>query len=266
MPAFPLAHETDLKARALFVGERIDLRALETTSRLATSPLTLSVRNSGCAVLFRYGAVVLFNVDPIEEVAFLDYLKKWLVQPFDPPETEEVEVRIDPNAKEEAQGGTIFLGESSVERVQLIAEILAKSVVLARYETRMAQSFDRIEPLATSLEQTGRYGQSARELLRHIGGTLLSLHKMVGRVEVVEKPELLWEHPELGRFYAHLEDEYEVQERHRALEQKLELVSRTAETVLNLLQNRRSLRVEWYILVLIVVEIFLTVYEMFVKK
>lgn len=87
---------------------------------------------------------------------------------------------------------------------------------------------------------------------------------MVGRVEVAEKPDLLWDHPQLERVYARLLDEYELSERHRALGRKLELISRTAETVLELLQNRRSLRVEWYIVILIVVEILLTLYEMFV--
>ncbi|MBB5347403.1 putative Rmd1/YagE family protein [Desulfoprunum benzoelyticum] len=39
-------------------------------------------------------------------------------------------------------------------------------------------------------------------------------------------------------------------------------MSRTAETLFGLLQNKRSLRVEWYILLLIVIEILLTLYEM----
>jgi uncharacterized Rmd1/YagE family protein len=47
-----------------------------------------------------------------------------------------------------------------------------------------------------------------------------------------------------------------------ALERKLELVSRTAETLLDLLQDKRTLRVEWYIVILIVVEIVLTLYEL----
>ena len=44
---------------------------------------------------------------------------------------------------------------------------------------------------------------------------------------------------------------------------KLELIGDTAQTLLDLLQNRRSLRVEWYIVILIVVEIVLTLYELF---
>jgi uncharacterized Rmd1/YagE family protein len=46
-----------------------------------------------------------------------------------------------------------------------------------------------------------------------------------------------------------------------ALERKLDLVSHTAQTVLEVLQNRRSLRLEWYVVLLILVEIFLSVVQ-----
>ncbi len=42
------------------------------------------------------------------------------------------------------------------------------------------------------------------------------------------------------------------------------MLGTTAETLLDLLQNRRTLRVEWYIVILSVVEIELTLYELFI--
>jgi uncharacterized Rmd1/YagE family protein len=90
-------------------------------------------------------------------------------------------------------------------------------------------------------------------------------HKMVGRVEVSEKPDLLWERPDLERLYLQLEDEFELSERHTALERKLDLIHATATTALEMVRDRRSLRVEWYITVLIVVEIALTLYELAVR-
>jgi uncharacterized Rmd1/YagE family protein len=50
-----------------------------------------------------------------------------------------------------------------------------------------------------------------------------------------------------------------------ALERKLQVISNTAETLLDLLQTQQSQRVEWYIVILIVVEIALTLYELFVS-
>jgi uncharacterized Rmd1/YagE family protein len=65
--------------------------------------------------------------------------------------------------------------------------------------------------------------------------------------------------------YVRLESEFELRERQLALERKLEVIGRTAQTVLDLLQARRSLRVEWYIVILIVMELLLSLYEQFFK-
>ena len=259
------AGKINIKARALFIGERIDLRALETTHRLAMAPMAVSAGTEGCAVLFRYGVVVLFSLTPLEEVAFLKHIEPLLGERFPRAEMEEVEIALDPGMGERVDNGIIYLHEFSIERLQIVADILAKSVVLAYHEASVARVFDKIEPLAVGLQQEGRGWRKSEELIRYIGGALLVDHKMVGRVEVGEKPELLWERPELERLYARLEDEYEIRERHLALERKLGLVSRTAETLLDLLQHHRSLRVEWYIVILIVLEILLTLYQMFVS-
>ena len=83
---------------------------------------------------------------------------------------------------------------------------------------------------------------------------------MVGRVETGEKPEVLWDHPALERLYVRLADEYELRERDRALDRKLEVISRNVETLLDLVQQSRNLRVEWYIVALIVAELVLSIY------
>jgi uncharacterized Rmd1/YagE family protein len=262
-PRLPLAGRTSIQGRALFLGERLDLRPLQNVGPLAAAPLTLAVREQGCAVLFRYGVAVLFDVPPIEEVAFLASLRPLLTQPFEQPDIEEVEIHVRAEERDKIQGGTIFLQTPSVERLQLVAEALARSVVLERYERNVDREFDRIEPLAVGLRGRRFAHALARDLLQHIGSALLSQQRMVGKVALSEKPELLWDHPGLERFYARLEDEYEIRERHLVLEQKMEVIARTAQTVLGLLHARRSLRVEWYIVILIVVEILLTLYELF---
>lgn len=263
MPEFSFSEKVRFKATAILVGERIDLRTLENLDKLASVPFTVAVRDGGMAVLFRYGAVVLFDVDSLEQAEFLNRLSSMVSQSYAKPELETVEIRIDAEGREGMDGNTIVLQDASVERLQLVADILGKSVALAQYESELTRSFDRIEPFAVNLVQKGRISRRANELLRHIGGALLSEQKMAGRVEISDKPDLLWERPELERLFNRLSDEFEIRERHLALERKLKLIARTAQTVHSFLQERRSLRVEWYIVILIVVEILLTLYELF---
>lgn len=246
--------------RAKYIGERIDLRALETTQRIAPSPLVVAAGSHGCAVLFRYGVVVLFNLPPVEEVAFLEGIRRYIGGEFTTSESEDVFLILDDSESELVDSSGVHVKSYSLERVQLLADVLAKSTVLAFYERNTATIFDQVEPLAVDLMQGGRSRFSNRELLRQMGSILLTHHKMVGRVEVRDKPEVLWDHRDLERLYARLIDEYEINERHAALDRKLQLIAQTAETLVELMRHRSTLRVEWYIVILIVVEIVLMLF------
>jgi uncharacterized Rmd1/YagE family protein len=129
----------------------------------------------------------------------------------------------------------------------------------------VAAIFDRIERLASDLQHGARRPSHGRELLRQIGDVLLTQTQTVGRVEVTEKPEMVWDDAELDRLYERLSAEYELRDRDLALGRKLDLISRTAQTYLDLLQNRQSLRVEWYIVILILVEIVLLIYDLYMR-
>jgi uncharacterized Rmd1/YagE family protein len=84
---------------------------------------------------------------------------------------------------------------------------------------------------------------------------------MVGRAQIGEKPDLLWDHPELERLYARLEDEFELDERARAIDRKLDALGDAADILLNLVQEKRAVRMELAIIALIAFEIVLTLYE-----
>ena len=95
-------------------------------------------------------------------------------------------------------------------------------------EKRAAGAFDRIEPLAERMQSGGHLPKQANDLLCHIGEILQIQHRMVGRAQVGEKPDILWDHPELDRLWQRLENEYELGERQVVLERKLDLISGTA--------------------------------------
>jgi uncharacterized Rmd1/YagE family protein len=250
-----------VSVRALLLGERIDTKGLEAAQRLATNPLLISAGPEQHAALFRYGVVVLFGVNPLQEVTFVDQLQRLVGQAYVKRETEETRLRVDAAGEERVEGGEIVVHEASIETLQVVADVLAKSVVLGYYEASLAAAFDAVEPFALGLIRKGGKAPRDRELLRYIGETLITQHKMVARVEVGEKPDVLWEQPALSRLFARLEDEYELSERRLAIDRKLELISRTVSTLVELLQNKRALRVEWYIVILIVMELVLSLYQ-----
>ncbi len=248
------------EVRAVHVGERIDVKGVD--PRLSPQlPVMIEVAPAGYAVLLRAGAVVLFGVDPIQQERFIADLGARVQGRYQRIETERATVRLG-----EADGiepDAILLKDLSIEKLQVIAEILGKSVVLARYELDIADAFNKIEPLAQQMSTSRRsLPFNHGDLVRTIGQALLVEQELVGRAEILEKPDLLWDRPDLDRFYARLEDEYEIKERQAALDVKLGVVSKAAQTMLDLAQAKRSLNVEYYILGLIVFEVALAIFQL----
>jgi uncharacterized Rmd1/YagE family protein len=264
-PTTRLPKDKPISVRACFIGERLHLRGLYEPPMTLLGPLVTPAGEAGLAVLLRYGAIVLFNLTEQEQKNYLKELRPRIESPLRKMETEDAQLYLAGKQPEGITPEGVGVNDYSLARIQVVAIALARSVALAYYENAMASAFDLIEPLARGLEKPGGGAKRLRELLRHIGGTLLVQHKMIGRVGIQDKPDLLWDHPELERLYLHLENEYELHERNTVLERKLALINRTAETSVNLLQNRSMMRVEWYIVILIVFEVLLYVYDIWKK-
>lgn len=150
------------QARAIYTGERLDLRAIEASSRLAVAPTVVRAGAAGVAVLFRYGAIVLYNVAPLKELAFREQLKPFVVSPVEQGETEETLVHVRAEQEERPVDNTVSMKAVTLAHLQCLADALAKSVVLGHTEASMARVFDGIEPLSKELEEHGTIRQRSR--------------------------------------------------------------------------------------------------------
>jgi uncharacterized Rmd1/YagE family protein len=216
----------------------------------------------GVAVLFRYGVVVLFGVSLQSESNFLNKINKLLTNPYSSPEIETIEIHS-ARSSIGVQSGAVSLDEISLEKLQVIADALSKNLVLSLYEKNVANEFDKIEPLAQELATLGRVSGGSKNLLSKIGHMLLIQHRMVGRAEIGDKPETLWDFPHLGGLYASLADEFELEERQSALDRKLGLISDTAQTLADVWDNKQLHKLEWYVIGLILFEILLSLHDRF---
>lgn len=251
------------KIRALLLGDRIDTSGLERTDVLASAPLTFRAGHEGLVTVFRYGVVVLFSLSVLEEDEVLRGLRARVVRPIELREDETALIEIAPDKEEQIlPGGPILLKAITPEHMVVIADALAKSVVLARDEREVSSVIEVIEPFARQLAEQGRTPGGRRAILKHIGNALLVQHRVSGRVAVAEKPDAVWDRPDLERLYARLQDEYELKERADALSRKLTVISDTAEVLTDMIDTKRSLRLEAIIVILILFEIVITIFQL----
>lgn len=249
-----------LVARALQLAERIDLKGLERPDQFSSNPLAFKA-GGGTAVLFRFGAAVFVGMNPVEEEAIIRGLDGRLVEPLSERDSETVHLLVRPDGEDQPlANGALSLKDEAPERLLLVAEALAMSVALAYDERRIAQAFDRVVPIAASLKQRRLLSGSQGDLVEQIGEALLIQQRLAGRVELADRPDVLWDHPELERLWGKLTDEYDLGPRARAVGQKLEVIRETADTMADLLSTRTSHRLEWYIIILICLELLIGLY------
>lgn len=254
-----------ISAHALQIGDRINTAGFEGTV-LSTTPLAVRVGANGLAVVFRYGVVVLLGLSADEETEFLERLHQRTFGKITPYEEEWAKVQVARESEEPIPaGGPIPVREMSLERLLVVSDTLAKSVVLARDEKEVTNVFDVIEPFSRELAQAGKTSKSRTDLLKLLGNALLVQTRMSGRVAAAEKPDVLWDRPDLERLYSRLEDEYELSERVETLNRKLAVIADTATTLADIVQAKRSLRLEMIVIYLIAFEILVTAYEIFTR-
>ncbi len=261
-----ISNSTAIPVRAIQLGERIELKGLERPDSFSSDPLAFRTQSGGSVMLFKSGAAVFVGLTPIEEDDLIRGLGERIGDALAEPETEHAQLVIKPGDDELlSSSGAIQLKTADPNRLLLVSEVLAVSVALAWDERRIAKAFERITPVAEQLKSGKLPSAPQPAQLEQIGEALSIQQRMASRVDLDEKPDVLWDHPELERFWAKLVDEYDLPQRARAIDRKLAVIRETSDTIVDLIATRTSHKLEWYIIALIAFEICLSLYDRFWK-
>jgi len=243
---------------ARLLGARIDTRAFR-----ENEPASVLARLAGPTIVFRDGVVVGIGEDRAAMDALDAALAPRVVDPFAEPEREVASlVVLGAGGDSIGPDGSIQLADESAERVLLAGIVLARSVMLSRDEGLVGGAFERISPLVSELSEDGRTRLPIRQAMRLVGTALAARHRIMGTASANDRPDLLWDHPELDRLYARLEDEYELDERAEVLERKFTALGDVTEVLLDIVRDKRAFRLELAIIALIAFEIVLSLVAM----
>jgi uncharacterized Rmd1/YagE family protein len=254
---------TRVTARALLLGDRIDTAGLERSDMISATPLAFRAGANGFVALYRFGVAVMIGLSPLEEDEVLGQIKLRLSGPHEHIDDETAVLEVSPELNDKIPpGGAILMKDLSPQRLLVVADVLAKSVSLGRDERAVNAVFDIIEPFAAELAQRGKPPWRRRAMLKLIGQTLLAQHRVSGRVAVGDKPDVLWDRPDLERLYTKLEDEYELQERGETVKHKLDTIVETTRTLTDMIDANVATRLEATIVILIVAEILISIVQL----
>lgn len=248
--------------KAINIANRLRTRLLSEKNVIGRHPLTIELSPNEKVVVFRYGVIVFIDCQPETEKKFLSEIEPLLEEKLTNGNEEQTSCTVSTEIEEGgSKNNSIYLHDLSILKIQLVAEVLARHVMLEYFESTIGENFDEVENFGKILTGGSYRLLNTAKLLKMIGFILASKSKMLGRLQLAEKPDLIWDFPEIEKIYHKLDSEFELRERYLAIDEKLSLISDTATTILDVVFQKRGLKLEWIIIILILFEIVLTLSE-----
>lgn len=213
------------------------------------------------AVVFAFGVVVLYDFPETEATTLLKRLSTHGIEPATTFEMEEYKVVIDPEQKISAEFEHVVLPKFDINILYVVAEVLAQSVAIEHVEKKVVDIVNRFERVTAGLEHGGKIQARSSEVLRTIGAGRSITQYVLSQLSLLDKPDSTWEDRDVETTFTSMRKMFELEDRFRAIEFRLDFIQGTSELVLDLLQNKRSVNQEWAIIYLFIIDLILVVYE-----
>lgn len=216
--------------------------------------------------IYRFGSVIFFNVEPSRQGMIIEKIKMVVGQKPDMLTSEEFTVEVRPEDKSGVGFERAVLDKLTLERIDLMALILAQSTALEYFEIKVDDLLRQTGDIGQSLRQRGRLLRGGSEIKKFIGHCITTKQELVASLYLLDKPDEIWNDQSLDSLYREAVDMFELKDRYKTLDYKLRMIQENLELISNLLQHRNANSLEWAIIILIAVEIVLFVFQLFVLK
>jgi uncharacterized Rmd1/YagE family protein len=123
------------------------------------------------------------------------------------------------------------------------------------FEKSVAKTIERTHHLQEELGLTGKISLSRKKLSQKIGALFSERNSINLHCDILDTPEFFWRRPRYETYY-HLASEYmDIKQRLDILNRRLDVIHELYDILSNELKHAHSSRLEWTIIVLIVIEV-----------
>ncbi len=205
--------------------------------------------------LFSYGVVAFAGFNDLEKSSLLQFIRSYAEDPVAEDYREDFEIIINPEAPVQTSYNAISLPELTDEGLRIVMLNVAQSVALDYYEALGLGILADTRRLTDQLERNGKLLISRTDLLKFIGKTLNIKNSIIDNLYIFDAPDSVWEAELLGKMDEGLKKTLDLRMRYRDVDYKLKIVQENLTLFTEFLQNRESTRLEWIIIILILIEV-----------
>ncbi|OGN02404.1 MAG: hypothetical protein A2655_01580 [Candidatus Yanofskybacteria bacterium RIFCSPHIGHO2_01_FULL_43_42] len=246
----------------VYIGEYIDLKRVQENIKHYSflnrdHPLVVRLLKDQYAVLTKFGAVTFWNVPYRLRSQFFNELKPYVKAKKESyPYDEDTKVIVG-GEFDRVTFEKVSLSHLDVNHIKIISYVLSQSVALERYEDEIETSLSEIGAIVENLKTSGKAMLRERQVLKQIGRVLSVKQTVVAHLSLFDKPEEVWESPDLENLYNKLNAEYDLRDRFDVLDEKTNYLSDISQMLMNFLAEKRNAFLEIIIIILFIVDLML---------
>ncbi|XP_047413647.1 required for meiotic nuclear division protein 1 homolog [Sciurus carolinensis] len=244
---------------------------IEVTSlpRDAANILVMGVENSakegdpGTIFFFREGAAVFWNVKDKTMKHVMQVLEKHEIQPYEIAlvhwENEELNyIKIEGQSKlhrgEINLNSELDLDDAILEKFAF-SNALCLSVKLAIWEVTLDKFIESIQSIPEALKAGKKVKLSHKEVMQKMGELFALRHRINLSSDFLITPDFYWDRENLEELYDKTCQFLSITRRVKVMNEKLQHCMELTDLMRNHLNEKRALRLEWMIVILITIEV-----------
>lgn len=218
--------------------------------------------------IFHFGSMVFVNMQHHEMTDVVNYIKRIdldlnITNLF--KYVDDYKLDINPDEPMSINNDYMVIEHESDYHLEIIAVILAKSVALEKIEIEIDLLLDDVEDVVDYLNQ-GKLAVSDEQLAKMSGNILGFKFNTISYIMLLDKPAITWVNEEASALFSELSALFELQDRYEKIRHKTEILMDITEVFSGLAHAKRGTRLEWAVIILIVIEICLSVFDIFWKN
>ncbi|WP_053976157.1 RMD1 family protein [Mangrovimonas xylaniphaga] len=211
--------------------------------------------------IFQYGMVSFFNMSSQEIEDALEKIKPFCRDFMDDRISEEVEVVIQSGILK-VEFEQVILPEINSEMVRLVMLNASQSVALNRYSEITEELLIETNRHTQYLETNGKLDISGNKLKRFIGKVLNIKNRISENLYIFDAPIITWENEQLNKLNYDLKQSFDLKDRYNLIHDRIEIIKENLELFKDIMDHNESSRLEWIIIILIVIEVV----DLFIAK
>ncbi|KAL4705846.1 hypothetical protein ACJJTC_019281 [Scirpophaga incertulas] len=222
---------------------------------------------------FREGAVVFWNCTELEASNVLDLVRRFEIDSY-PRDVIEKEYEVmtytyQTNAKKcflQESGFVLVPEKDNMLEKFTFSHAMAQSARLGAWEARLEALAAAARAHCRCMQHHGAAHLDKKEVVRKLGELFSLRHQLNVESDLLDTPDFYWEQEELERIYSSTVAYFTIPRRTRVLNERLSHCVELLELVSQWAADRHHVRLEWMIIILIMVEVAFELLHFFERR